>query len=72
MQLLTGPALDLNMCPALTDPTGEAHRHDSYRAKRRRHTNEIRVREELRRARRPSVIHRPRSTLPASRGPAGR
>lgn len=63
MKLFTGPTLDLNMCPALTDHSSEAHRRDSYRATRRRHTKEIRVREELRRARRPSVIHRPRSTL---------
>jgi hypothetical protein len=41
MQLFTGPALDLNMSPALTHFTSEAHRHDSYRATRRGHTNEF-------------------------------
>jgi hypothetical protein len=51
------------MFPARTYPTTEAHRDDLYRDARRRHTTEIRVREELRRARRPAVIHRPRSTL---------
>jgi hypothetical protein len=51
------------MFPALTYPTTDAHRHDLYRDARRRHATEIRVREELRRARRPAVIHRPRSTL---------
>jgi hypothetical protein len=51
------------MFPALTYPTTHAHRHDLYRHARRRHATEIRVREELRRARRPAVINRPRSTL---------
>ena len=51
------------MFPALTFPTTDAHRHDLYRDARRRHATESRVREELRRARGPAVIHRPRSTL---------
>jgi hypothetical protein len=51
------------MFPALIHPTTEAHRDDLYRDARRRHTTEIRVREELRRTRRPAMIHRPRSTL---------
>jgi hypothetical protein len=51
------------MYPALTHTTTDAHRDDLYRDARRRHTTEIRVREELRRARRPAVTHRPRSTL---------
>jgi hypothetical protein len=51
------------MFPSLTYPTKEAHSDDLYRDARRRHTTEIRVREELGRARRPAVIHRPRSTL---------
>lgn len=55
------------MFPALTYPTTEAHRYDLYRDARRRHTTEFRVREELRRARRPAVTHRPRSTLTAGR-----
>jgi len=53
------------MHPALTYPTTDAHRYGLYRDARRRHTTEIRVREELRRARRHGVIHRPRSTLVA-------
>ncbi|MGO9496586.1 MAG: hypothetical protein ACLQA5_07725 [Solirubrobacteraceae bacterium] len=51
------------MFPALTYPTTEAHRDDLYRDARRRHRTEVRVREQLRRARQPAVIHRPRSTL---------
>jgi hypothetical protein len=51
------------MFPALTYPTTEAHRDDRYRDARRRHRTEVRVREQLGRARRPAVIHRPRSTL---------
>jgi hypothetical protein len=51
------------MFSALTYPTAMAHRHDLYRDARRRHRTEVRVRDQLRRARRPAVIHRPRSTL---------
>jgi hypothetical protein len=60
--------LDVNLSPALNYPTTEDHRDDSYRDTRRRHTNENRVREELRRARRATVIHRPRSA-PYAAGP---
>jgi hypothetical protein len=51
------------MFPALTYPRTEAHRDDLYRDARRRHQTEVRVREQLRRTRRPEMIHRPRSTL---------
>ena len=51
------------MFPTLTYPTAKAHRDDLYRDARRRHRTEARVREQLRRARPPAVIHRPRSTL---------
>jgi hypothetical protein len=51
------------MFPTLTYPTTQAHRDDLYRDARRRHRAEVHVREQLRRARRPAVIHRPRSTL---------
>jgi hypothetical protein len=51
------------MFPALTYPTTQAHRDDLYRDARRRHRTEVRVREQLRRARPPTPIHRPRSTL---------
>ncbi len=51
------------MLPALTYPRTEAHRDDLHRDARRRHRTEVRVREQLGRARQPAVIHRPRSTL---------
>jgi hypothetical protein len=50
------------MFPALTYPTTQAHRDDRYRDARRRHRPEVRVREQLRRARRPAMIHAQRST----------
>jgi hypothetical protein len=51
------------MFEALTYPTTQAHRDDLYRDARRRHRTEVRVREQLRRARWRAMIHRPRSTL---------
>jgi hypothetical protein len=62
MQLFTGPTLNLNKFPALNYPSTDAHGDDSYRDTRGRYTNELRVREELSRARQPSVSHRRRST----------
>jgi hypothetical protein len=72
MQHFTAPTLDLNdfgdargRTPTKTTALPEltAHRVDLYRDARRRHMTEVRVREQLGRARRPTVIHRPRSTL---------
>jgi hypothetical protein len=51
------------MFSALNYPTTEAPRDDLYRDARRRHRTEVRVRAQLGRARRPPVIHSPRSTL---------
>lgn len=53
------------MFPSLTYPSMEAHRFDRYRDPRRRHTKDIRVREELRRTRPLAMIHRQHSTLAA-------
>jgi hypothetical protein len=58
-------ARDEPMFPALPYSTTAAHRDDLYRDARHRHATEIRIREELRRVRRPAVTHHPRSTLSA-------
>lgn len=53
------------MTPTRTYPTKETHRNGLYRDARRRQATGLRVREELRRVRRPAITHRPRSTLVA-------
>jgi hypothetical protein len=58
-------ARDEAMFPALPYSTTAARRDGLYRDTRHRNATEIRIREELRRARQPAVTHHPRSRLSA-------